>query len=263
MIRFCPVVSGSSGNSVYIGTDYTHLLIDAGVSGKAIQEGLSTINVEGGMLDGIFITHEHSDHIKGVGVLSRRFDLPIYATEGTWNAMESGLGKIARKNKKIIYSGEKLELNDLVISPFDIPHDAAEPVGYSVMAGDVKMTVATDLGHISDSVKNGIADSDILLLEANHDIDMLKRGPYPYTLKQRILGEFGHLANENAGKLLSEMTTKRLKHVFLGHLSSENNTPSLAYKAVESILYENGIKVGRDFSMELANRHSISRCIEF
>ncbi|MDD3569558.1 MAG: MBL fold metallo-hydrolase [Lachnospiraceae bacterium] len=262
-MRFCPVVSGSSGNSVYIGTDYTHLLIDAGVSGKAIQEGLSTMNVEGGMLDGIFITHEHSDHIKGVGVLSRRFDLPIYATEGTWNAMESGLGKIARKNKIIIYSGEKLELNDLVIKPFDIPHDAAEPVGYSVMAGDVKMTVATDLGHISESVKNGIADSDILLLEANHDIDMLKRGPYPYTLKQRILGEFGHLANENAGRLLSEMTTKRLKHVFLGHLSAENNTPSLAYKSVESILYESGIKVGRDFSMEMANRHSVSRCIEF
>ena len=262
MIRFCPVVSGSSGNSVYIGTDYTHLLIDAGVSGKAIQEGLSNIDVEGEMLDGIFITHEHSDHIKGVGVLSRRFDLPIYATEGAWNAMESGLGKIARKNKKIIYSGEKLKLNDLVISPFDIPHDAAEPVGYSVMAGDVKMTVATDLGHISDSVKNGIADSDVLLLEANHDIDMLKRGPYPYTLKQRILGEFGHLANENAGRLLSEITTKRLKHVFLGHLSAENNTPSLAYKSVESILYECGIKIGRDFSMEMANRHTISRCIE-
>jgi phosphoribosyl 1,2-cyclic phosphodiesterase len=260
MIRFCPVVSGSSGNSVYIGTDYTHLLIDAGVSGKTIQEGLSNINVEGEMLDGIFVTHEHSDHIKGVGVLSRRFDLPVYATEGTWNAMESGLGKIARKNKKVIYSGEKLELNDLVISPFNIPHDAAEPVGYSVMAGE--MTVATDLGNISDSVKNGIADSDILLLEANHDIDMLKRGPYPYSLKQRILGEFGHLANENAGKVLSEMMTTRLKHVFLGHLSSENNTPSLAYKSVESILYGNGIKVGRDFSMEMANRHCISRCIE-
>lgn len=262
MIRFCPVVSGSSGNSVYIGTDYTHLLIDAGVSGKIIQAGLSVLNVEGAMLDGIFVTHEHSDHIKGVGVLSRRFDLPIYATEGTWNAMENSLGQIARKNKKIIYSGEKLEINDLVISPFDIPHDAAEPVGYSVMAGDIKMTVATDLGHITDSVKNGIADSDILLLEANHDINMLKSGTYPYSLKQRILGEFGHLANENAGRLLSQMTTKRLKHVFLGHLSAENNTPSLAYKAVENILNENGIKVGRDFSMEMASRHSVSRCIE-
>lgn len=262
MIRFCPVVSGSSGNSVYIGTDYTHLLIDAGVSGKAIQAGLSAIDIEGEMLDGIFITHEHSDHIKGVGVLSRRFDLPIFATEGTWNAMEDGLGKIARKNKRIIYSGEKLELNDLVIRPFDIPHDAAQPVGYSVMAGDVKMTVATDLGHTSESVKNGIADSDILLLEANHDIDMLKRGSYPYSLKQRILGEFGHLANENAGKLLSEMTTTRLKHVFLGHLSSENNTPGLAYKAVENVLRDNGIKAGRDFTLEMANRHCISRCIE-
>ncbi|HCT64142.1 MAG TPA: MBL fold metallo-hydrolase [Lachnospiraceae bacterium] len=261
-MRFCPVVSGSSGNSVYIGTDYTHLLIDAGVSGKIIQAGLSVLNVEGAMLDGIFVTHEHSDHIKGVGVLSRRFDLPIYATEGTWNAMENSLGQIARKNKKIIYSGEKLEINDLVISPFDIPHDAAEPVGYSVMAGDIKMTVATDLGHITDSVKNGIADSDILLLEANHDINMLKSGTYPYSLKQRILGEFGHLANENAGRLLSQMTTKRLKHVFLGHLSAENNTPSLAYKAVENILNENGIKVGRDFSMEMASRHSVSRCIE-
>lgn len=262
MIRFCPIVSGSSGNSVYIGTDYTHLLIDAGVSGKTIQGGLSALNVQGVMLDGIFVTHEHSDHVKGVGVLSRRFDLPVYATEGTWNAMESSLGQIARKNKKIIYSGEKLEINDLIISPFDIPHDAAEPVGYSVMAGDIKMTVATDLGHITDAVKNGIAHSDILLLEANHDVNMLKCGTYPYSIKQRILGEFGHLANENAGRLLSQMATKRLKHVFLGHLSAENNTPSIAYKAVENILNENGIKVGRDFSMEMASRHSVSRCIE-
>lgn len=261
MIRFCPIVSGSSGNSTYIGTGHTHLLIDAGVSGKRIEEGLNCINVNCEELDGIFITHEHSDHIKGVGILSRRYDLPVYATEGTWNAMEDLLGKIARKNKKIIYSGEKLELNDVYIKPFDIPHDAAEPVGFNIFAGDIKMTVATDIGHASDCVKEGIADSDILLLEANHDIEMLKRGPYPYNTKQRILGDYGHMANVNAGRLLAEVMSEKIKHVFLGHLSAENNTPRLAYKAVEQVLFENGIKEGRDIKLELALRSTASTCI--
>lgn len=262
MVRFCPVVSGSSGNSIYIGTEYTNLLIDAGLSGKKIEEGLRDLNVLAETLDGIFVTHEHSDHIKGIGVLSRRYDLPVYATEGTWVAMEESLGNIARKNKKIIYCGEKLELNDLIIKPFCIPHDAAEPVGYSVFADRVKMTVATDIGHITDDIKEGISDSDILLLEANHDINMVKNGSYPYNLKKRILSDFGHLSNENAGILLAEMATEKLKHVFLGHLSMENNRPALAYKTVSDILFQRGINAGKDFSMDMANRSTISRCIQ-
>ena len=263
MVRFCPIVSGSSGNSTYIGTEYTHILIDAGVSGKKIQDGLNAINIECGALDGIFVTHEHIDHIKCVGILSRRFDLPVYATEGTWEAMAGSLGDISRKNRKIIYGGEKLELNDIYIKPFEIPHDAAEPVGFSVFAGDFKVTVATDIGHASECVKENIADSDVLLLEANHDIEMLKRGSYPYNLKQRILGDYGHMANINAGRLLAEIMSARIKHVFLGHLSAENNTPEIAYRSVEQVMFDNNIKVGKDINIQLARRNFPSQCLNF
>ncbi|MCI8342008.1 MAG: MBL fold metallo-hydrolase [Firmicutes bacterium] len=258
MIKFCPLVSGSSGNSTYIGTEYTHLLIDAGVSGKKIEDTLLSININCKNIDGIFITHEHIDHIKGAGIISRRFDIPIYATEGTWSAMEESLGKISRKNKKIIYSGEKLKFNDMCIKPFDIPHDAAEPVGFNIFAGDTKITVATDIGHANDTVKEAVADSAILLLEANHDIDLLKHGSYPYNTKKRILSDYGHMANINAGKLLSEVMSRKIKHIYLGHLSAENNTPSLAYKSIDDILYDNGIHAGKDFVMKVALRNSAS-----
>lgn len=261
MVKFCPIASGSDGNSTYIGTEYTNILIDAGLSGKRIEEGLKQVKVMGEALDGIFVTHEHTDHIQGVGILSRRYDLPIYATEGTWAAMENTLGKIARNNKKIIYSGEKMEINDLVINPFEISHDAAEPVGYSIMAGNVKMSVATDMGYVTEIVKENIADSDILLIEANHDVEMLKAGPYPYHLRQRILGDKGHLSNETAGGLLAELFTERIKHVFLGHLSHENNHPKLAYQTVDELLYQVKIRADKDFKMEVANRKAVSSCI--
>ena len=262
MVKFCPVVSGSDGNSVYIGTEYTNILIDAGLSGKRIETELLKVNVMAEKLDGIFVTHEHSDHIQSVGILSRRYDIPVYATEGTWSAMENSLGKISRKNKEILYCGEKIEFNDLIINSFCIPHDAAEPVGYSVVADNIKMSVATDIGHITDDIRDGIADSDILLIESNHDVEMLKAGAYPYSLKQRILSDIGHLSNVNAGKLLTEMATLKLKHVFLGHLSHENNKPELAYKTVENFLYENRLHVGKDFHMEIARRKEASRLIQ-
>lgn len=261
MLRFCPLASGSSGNSTYIGSEQTHLLIDAGISGKKVMEALASLSLTGEMLSGIFVTHEHSDHIKGIGVLSRRFDLPVYATEGTWQAMEGCIGTIARKNKKIIYSGEKTVFADLILSPFAIPHDAAQPVGYTISDGEKKVSIATDIGHPSDSVKEGIADSDALLLEANYDVEMLRKGPYPYPLKQRILGDLGHMSNPTAGDLLAEMVTSRLRHVYLGHLSAENNTPQLAYHDVCERLYQRKIRPGRDFAVALANRHTPSSMI--
>jgi phosphoribosyl 1,2-cyclic phosphodiesterase len=263
MIRFCPLVSGSSGNSIFIETDGTKILIDAGVSGKKIESCLKKIDVDGGDIDAIFVTHEHIDHIKGVGIVSRRFDIPIYATEATWDAMETCIGNISRKNRKIIYKGENMPLNDMLIKPFEIPHDAADPVGYSVSAGDIKMTVATDIGHITDTVTEAVRDSSVLLLESNHDIDMLKSGPYSYQLKERILGLYGHMANAAAGNLLSDIMSNKLKQVFLGHLSNQNNTPELAFHTVREILDHNGIYVGHDLQVETANRDDISRCIEF
>lgn len=258
-VKFCPIASGSSGNSIYVGTEQTHILFDAGLSGKKIEQGLDELKVSGKSLDALFITHEHNDHIKGAGILSRRFDIPIYATQGTWDGMIDSIGEIAQKNIKIIYGGENCVINDICVHPFNIPHDAAEPVGFSIFADKCKMTIATDLGHITDTIKENVIDSDILLLEANHDVEMLKNGPYPYYLKKRILGDNGHISNATAGELLSEIMNKKLKYIYLGHLSAENNIPHLAYETVAKILENNKIKLGTYLKMDMASRHSNSR----
>jgi phosphoribosyl 1,2-cyclic phosphodiesterase len=263
MVKFCPLSSGSSGNCVYAGTGSTHILIDAGVSGKKIEQALCQIGENAAGLDAIFVTHEHKDHIKAVGILSRRFDIPIYATEGTWAAMENDIGAVSRKNRCIIYSGEKNIVNDMCVKAFDIPHDAAQPVGFSIFAGGIKMTVATDMGHYNDEIKENLADSNEILLEANHDIEMLKKGSYPYMLKQRILGLNGHLANITAGSLLGDIMNEKIRHVFLGHLSSENNTEQIAFDTVKKVLESRNIIVGRDLCVEMAKRDCASRCIEF
>lgn len=248
---------------MFVGTEHTKILLDAGLSGKRIQEGLAKIETEGNQIDALFITHEHTDHIKGAGVLSRRFDIPIYATQGTWDAMEGQLGKIARNNKRFVYQGEKCVINDMCIHPFEIPHDAADPVGYSVFAEGYKMTIATDLGHVTETVKENIVDSDILLLEANHDEDMLKKGPYPWALKQRILGNQGHISNVTAGKLLSELMSEKMKYIFLGHLSEDNNRPTLAFQTVEEILKKHNISIGKALKMGMASRYTNSCMVEF
>ena len=182
MTKFCPLVSGSSGNSIFVKSEGTKILIDAGVSGKKIQDCLKEIGENCADIDALFITHEHIDHIKAAGILSRRFDIPLYATEGTWLAMENTIGNIERRNRKVIYSGEKTQLNDMILKPFCIPHDAADPVGYNIFSDGIKMTVATDIGHIDDTVKEAVADSDVLLLEANHDIEMLKNAGTSYAV---------------------------------------------------------------------------------
>lgn len=258
MVKFCPLASGSSGNSLYIGTDSTGILIDAGLSGRELIKRLDTLHVSGASIDALFITHEHIDHIKGAGIISRKFDIPIYATTGTWEAMEGSIGGIAPKNVRYVYKGESCAVNDICVLPFDIPHDAAEPVGYSIFAGNHKMTAATDLGHITDTVRDSISGSRALLLEANHDVDMLRRGSYPARLKKRILGEKGHISNETAGLLLSEIADKTLEYVFLGHLSDENNEPHLAYETVASMLMKSGINVGKTLKMDMAARYSVS-----
>lgn len=253
-MEFCTIASGSGGNCTYIGTDYTKILIDAGISGKKIEEGLANLSLTGDRIDALFITHEHTDHIKGAGILSRRFDIPVFATEDTWTAMEKELGHIAPGNRRIVYRDEVCAINDLCVKPFRIPHDAADPVGYSVFTERKKITLATDIGHVTDTIRENIEESDLLLLEANHDVEMLKRGSYPRALKQRILGEKGHLSNHTAGELLAEIMTGRMKYVFLGHLSEENNNPHLAYETVEGILQRNHIQVGTQVKMDMASR---------
>lgn len=261
-MKFCPIASGSSGNSIYIGTKSTHILLDIGITGKRLESGLKAIDAA--PPDAIFVTHEHSDHIQGVGVISRRFDVPIYATDQTWMRMErhSMIGKISPQNRCTIYAGEPCVINDLSVCAFDISHDSAQPVGYTVVGEGYKIAVATDLGHISDVVRANLADSDLILLECNHDIEMLENGPYPRELKNRVRGKKGHLSNVACGEFLAEIVSPRLKYIYLGHLSEENNRPLLAIDTVARILEGRKIKVGSELKLRLAERDMPSVVVE-
>ena len=263
-LKVCPIASGSNGNSFFVSNGSTSILVDAGQSGKRMEAGLASIGASCAGLQAIFVTHEHSDHIMGVGVLSRRFDIPVYATKDTWYAMENhtGIGNIAGKNKRFVYQDEATQINDLSIKPFSIPHDAADPVAYSITANGKRAVIATDIGHITDDILKNITDTDVLLIESNHDEEMLRNGRYPAQLKRRVLGERGHLSNVSCGQLLSSAVTDRLRHVFLGHLSEENNRPLIAYETVSSILLSNGIKVNQTFRLHLAVRDAVSTLVE-
>lgn len=237
---FAPLFSGSSGNATYVRIDDTRLLVDAGLSGTRIAAELQKLDVDPGMLSALLVTHEHSDHIAGVGVLSRRYHLPVYATQGTWDAMAGKLGRMDPRNVRVIPTGQDFYLGQVGVTPFPIPHDAAEPVGYAFAARGVKVAVATDLGHINDQWMDQLVGCDLVLLESNHDVEMLKAGPYPYELKRRILGRRGHLSNEDAAKAAAELVSRGVKRILLGHLSRENNFPELAYRTVAQQLEEAG-----------------------
>lgn len=251
-MRVCSLFSGSSGNCIYVGNDNTHLLIDAGLSGKRILASLDEIGVDPSTLDGILVTHEHSDHIKGVGILSRKLDIPVYATTKTWEAMENKVGKMSAKNMRDIEPGMDFYIKDMDVSPVGTPHDAADPVFYSIMNNGRKMSVCTDLGYVTKTVFTAISDSDALLLEANHDLDMLRSGRYPEQLKRRIAGRSGHLSNETCGKCLSHLAGT-IRQVLLGHLSQENNTEQKAMSTIKQILTDNGISES-DMSVDVLHR---------
>ncbi len=233
-MRICSIASGSSGNCIYVGSDATHLLVDVGISGKRTEAGLKELGLTMKDIDGILITHEHADHIAGLGVLGRKYEIPVYATRGTIEAIKrnSSVGKIPDDVFCPIQADEKIMIKDLSCNPMRISHDAAEPVAYRISYGRKKVGIVTDLGNYNDYTVESLKGMDALLLEANHDVNMLQVGPYPYYLKQRILGDRGHLSNERAGQLLCDLLHENLQAVILGHLSKENNLPELAYEAV-------------------------------
>lgn len=257
-MKFCPLFSGSSGNSIFVASDNARVLIDVGMPGKAIENEILSINENPREIDGIFVTHEHSDHIKGIGVLSRRYDIPIYANELTWKAMFEKIGKIKEHNIKIIDSAFT-EIKDIMVENFETFHDAAKPSGYKIHSKRGKACIATDLGHFSNSVKEALSDADVILLESNHDIEMLKFGPYPYPLKRRILSDIGHLSNEACGKAILDILGDKHKTIYLGHLSKTNNYPELAYETVVSVLRDNSVQLGKDVTINMADRdkHSL------
>lgn len=260
-MKLTSIASGSSGNCIFVGSENGSLLVDAGISAKRIEKGLKELQVNPADLSGILITHEHIDHIGGLGVLMRRYKLPVFATVGTIDSMRQS-GKLGEVDKSLFYAvkaDQPFQLNDMVIDPTAIWHDAKEPVCYSFYKDRKKASVATDLGNFDEYVVEKLKGSDILFVEANHDVHMLEVGRYPYPLKQRILGRNGHLSNERCGQLISKLMCDNLKHIYLGHLSKDNNYPDLAYESVKLELMLHGIDLDKkQIRMEVAKRDSLS-----
>ncbi len=260
-MRFLSIASGSSGNCIYAGTDSTHILIDAGISARRIEGGLAEAGIKPQELSAICITHEHSDHIRGLGILARKYAIPIFATQGTIREIEKtkALGEYPEELLLPVMPDVEFSVGDMTVKPFHIDHDAADPVAYRLQAGGKSFAVATDLGHFSQYTIDHLLDLDAVLLESNHDLRMLETGPYPWYLKRRIMGDFGHLSNENAGRLVNHILSDRLRYILLGHLSKENNLPELAYETVR-VAVDMGESPYRasDFKISIARRDEMS-----
>lgn len=264
-MKLCSIASGSSGNSIYIENGDTHLLVDAGISKTRIEKGLAQIGASADKIDAILITHEHIDHVKGLGVMSRRYHIPIYATCDTIKEIReiTSLGEIEPDLFVEITSDCDFSIGDIDIVPFSIYHDAADPVAYRFYAKDKSVGILTDCGTYDDRILSYLKGVHALFLEANYDVHMLRAGRYPYQVKRRILSDTGHLSNEMSGRLLSELLDDSLKTVVLGHLSKENNFAQLAYETVRSEVDLSDSEMNSsDFDLLVANRDDISKAIQ-
>ena len=261
-MRLCSIASGSSGNCIYVGSDNTHLLVDTGISKKRIEDGLAEIGLTGEDINGIFITHEHIDHIQGLGVFSRKYEVPVYASKGTINGIHvcRTIGKMPEGLLHEINVDSVFRIGDLDVKPFSISHDANEPTGFRIEGEDKAIAVATDLGTYDNYIVENLKGLNAVLLEANHDTHMVEVGPYPYPLKQRVLGNKGHLSNELSGRLLCDILHDNLKCVLLGHLSKDNNYAELAYETVKLEVTMSNIPYnGNDIPLMVADRDKMSK----
>lgn len=255
-MEVCSIASGSSGNCIYVGTGNTHILIDAGISGKRIEEGLSYIGVDKTKLNAILVTHEHRDHIQGLNVLAKRYHIPVFGTALT---LQAALQDTVVRHS--IRPQQKLMIGEFTIRPFSISHDALDPVCYTLEDKKHKVGIVTDLGTYDTNLLRQIEGSEILYVEANHDVNMLLVGKYPYPLKQRILGEKGHLSNDSAANFVCQLQQDGLQQIVLAHLSKENNYAQLAYETVR-------VEVQRQWKsktfpkIEVASRDCPSRLIK-
>ena len=261
MFNFCSLYSGSSGNSLFLESENTKLLIDAGVSSKKIENALNSLEIAPESIDGILITHEHSDHVQGLGTFAKKFNLPVFVNQKTLDAMPKQKEKISEKNINIFKIEEKFEIGDLKIKPFSIPHDAANPCGFNIFKDNKKISIATDIGHMTRGILKNLEDSIFIMLESNYDPNVLMYSKYPYPLKSRIAGPTGHLPNEMAGKTISYLLKSGLKNAMLGHLSKESNFPELAYQTVLDELIRNDYNEN-SLSLGVASRDAHSKLIE-
>lgn len=257
MLKFLSLGSGSSGNCYLLYSDTDALMIDCGIGVRTLKKNLTDYGISVSAIHHILVTHDHADHIKSIGSLSADFKIPVYST----NQVHQGIfrnwcvkKKVEEPFRRYIEKGETMQIGEFEVTPFDIPHDSIDCVGYFITHGDTTFTIITDCGHLTEEMKTVIAKSNYLIIEANHDPEMLKEGSYPPHLKVRIAGEKGHLCNQDCAKALAENATPLLKHVWLCHLSEENNHPELARKTIESILASYGIVCGKDFQLDILKR---------
>ena len=266
-LGFCSLASGSSGNCYLIKSDNTNLLLDAGISCKAIQTGLTSLGISLKDIDAIFVTHDHIDHIKGIRTLMKKTSCPLYASEGTLEALVEKISPLPYERLVEVVTDEEVAVGDITATPFDLSHDTADPKTFAFASDGAKICVVTDTGYISDEIFDNIKDADILALESNHERNILLYGSYPYSLKLRILSDVGHLSNEACAHALTEILRyRRLRgnltggedkkplKVFLAHLSKENNTPEQALITVKNALEEEGFIVGRDLELRVLDR---------
>ncbi len=252
-MRFCPLFSSSSGNSVYVGTEEGGILVDVGRSAKQTREKLTEIGVSEESIKAIFITHEHSDHIKGVSVFAARNNIPVYASANTLLSLRK-TGVLTDKHIDCVVAEEGVEVGSLFVKPFHTSHDCADGRGYVVSAqnGNSRAAIMTDTGYVNSEMLSAVTGCPLVYIESNHDVAMLKTGPYPYVLQQRILSNIGHLSNDACDEALRALVNKGTTQFVLAHLSKENNTPELAYNSAVSALSEIGALIGRDYLLDVA-----------
>lgn len=248
-LHFSVLTSGSTGNAVFVEDGQHSFLVDAGLSGKQMEALFQTIDRDISKLSGIFVTHEHSDHIKGVGVLARKYKLPIYANEKTWKAMDGLIGEVPTEQKFSFDMETIKRFGATDIESFGVSHDAAEPMFYVFHHSGKKLVLITDTGYVSDRMKGIISNADAYVFEANHDVQMLRMGRYPWSVKRRILSDVGHVCNEDAAIAMSEVAGDNTKKFYLAHLSLDNNMKDLARMAVTQTLATKGIIVGEQVAL--------------
>ncbi len=261
MIKFQSFLSSSSGNATFVTDDNTNILIDCGASCSYIEKCLARLGKSGESLFGIFLTHAHTDHILGAGVLSKKYNIPVFATEETFSLGEKHLNKVSDENFNVINPNDEILAGNLKVKTFSIPHDAKGSISYTVSDGETKFGIATDSGCITDEILENLSGCDTVITEANHDVNLLKTGPYPFHLKKRILGDLGHLSNDLCGELCAILSKSGTKEIWLGHLSDHNNLPSLAYTTVSKALMDSGINVGSDVALNVIPKYWIEEKI--
>lgn len=243
-MRFSVLASGSSGNAIYIENDQQSFLVDAGLSGRKMEELFAAIGKKMNNLDGILVTHEHSDHIKGLGIVARKHKVPIYANAKTWQAMDGLVGAIPMEQRFHFDMDTVKTFGSLDIESFAVSHDAADPMFYVFHENGRKLALITDTGYVSDRMKGVIQAADAFVFESNHDVGMLQMGRYPWSVKRRILSDVGHVSNEDAAVAMSEVMAEKPTRIYLSHLSKDNNMKDLARMSVEQTLQTKGIIVG-------------------